>query len=146
MYKQGGSRKPSKDTVQHHTPACYFCSWLVVIIQSFFSLFFPHVCCVLGGYSASPGSPGMRKTESEAHNLAGEIRACMLSRSVTSDCLQPARLLCLWDSPGKNTGVGCHFLLQGIFLIQGLNPCLLCLLHWQVDSLPLSHLESPLGR
>ena len=34
--------------------------------------------------------------------------------------------------PGKNTGVGCHFLFQGIFLIQGLNPCLL---HWQVDSL-----------
>ena len=29
--------------------------------------------------------------------------------------LQPARLLCPWDSPGKNTGVGCHFLLQGIF-------------------------------
>ena len=29
------------------------------------------------------------------------------------------------DSPGKNTGVGCHFLLQGIFLTQGLNPCLL---------------------
>ena len=36
--------------------------------------------------------------------------------------LQPARLLCPWDSPGKNTGVGCHFLLQGIFLTQGLNP------------------------
>ena len=42
-----------------------------------------------------------------------------------------------WDSPGKNTGVGCHFLLQEIFLTHGLN---LCLLHWQMDSLPLSHL------
>ena len=43
-------------------------------------------------------------------------------------------------SPGKNTGVGCHFLLQGIFLTQGLNPpCLfLCLLHWQVGFLPLA--------
>ena len=30
-----------------------------------------------------------------------------------------------WDSPGKNTGVGCHFLLQGVFLTQGSNPCLL---------------------
>ena len=30
-----------------------------------------------------------------------------------------------WDSPGKNTGVGCHAFLQGIFLIQGLNPHLL---------------------
>ncbi|XP_070336645.1 coiled-coil domain-containing protein 171 isoform X5 [Odocoileus virginianus] len=35
------------------------------------------------------------------------------------------------DSPGKNLGVGCHFLLQGIFPTQGLNPCLLHLLHWQ---------------
>ena len=34
-------------------------------------------------------------------------------------------MLCPWDSPGKNTGVGCHFLLQGIFLTQGLNPGLL---------------------
>ena len=46
----------------------------------------------------------------------------------------------LWASPGKNTGVGCHFLLQGIFPTQGLNPYLL---HWQADSLPLSHLGSP---
>ena len=41
-------------------------------------------------------------------------------------------LLCPWNFPGKNTGVGCHFLLQGIFLTQGLNPHLL---HWQADSL-----------
>ena len=33
--------------------------------------------------------------------------------------LQPARLLCPWDSPGKSTGVGCHFLLQGIFQTRG---------------------------
>ena len=51
---------------------------------------------------------------------------CMLSRSVVSDSLQPhglypTRLLCPWDSPGKNTGVGCHCLLQGIFLTQGLD-------------------------
>ena len=49
--------------------------------------------------------------------------------SVVSDSLQPyglepARLLCPWDSPDKNTGVGCHALLQGIFLTQGSNPCL----------------------
>ena len=41
------------------------------------------------------------------------------------------------------TGVGCHFLLQEIFLTQGLNPHLLCLPDWQADSLPLSHLGSP---
>jgi len=40
------------------------------------------------------------------------------------------------DSPGKNAGVGCHFLLQGIFLTLGLN---LHLLHWQADYLPPSH-------
>ena len=63
----------------------------------------------------------------------------MLSRSVTSYSLrphglQPARLHCPWDSPGKNTGVGCPFLLQGIFPTQGSNPCLL---QWEVGSLPL---------
>ena len=43
--------------------------------------------------------------------------------------------------PGKVTGVGWHFLLQGILPTQGLN---LCLLHWQVNSLPLSHLSPAL--
>ena len=43
--------------------------------------------------------------------------------------LYPSRLLCPWDFPGRNTGVGCHFVLQGIFLTQGLNPCLLWLTH-----------------
>ena len=51
--------------------------------------------------------------------------------------LQPARLLCPWDSPGKNTGVDCHFLFQRIFPTHRLNPCLLCLL-WQAGSLPLA--------
>ena len=53
------------------------------------------------------------------------------------DC-SPPWLLCPWDSPGKNTGVGYHALLQGIFLTQESNPHLLHLLHWQVDSLPLA--------
>ena len=41
-----------------------------------------------------------------------------------------------------NSGVGCHFLFQGIFLTQASNLCLLCLLHWQADSLSLYHLEN----
>ena len=41
------------------------------------------------------------------------------------DPMEPARLLCPWDSPGKSTGVGCHSLLQGIFPTQELNPGLL---------------------
>ena len=44
-----------------------------------------------------------------------------------------------WDSPGKNTGVGSHFLLQGMFQTQGSKLCLLWPLHWQMDSLHLSH-------
>ena len=42
-----------------------------------------------------------------------------------------------WDSPGKNTEVGCHFLLQGIFVTQGSKLHLLHLLPWQLNSLPL---------
>ena len=57
--------------------------------------------------------------------------------------LQPASFLCPWDFPGKNTGVGCHALPQGMIPNQQLNPCLLYLLHWQAILLPLSHLGSP---
>ena len=46
------------------------------------------------------------------------------------------RLLSHWDSPGKNTGVCCYYLLQGLFPTQKLNPSLLCLLRWQAGSLP----------
>ena len=67
-----------------------------------------------------------------------------LCLTLQSHELQPARLLCPWDFPGKDTGVGCHFWLQGIFLTQGSKPCLLHLLNWQVDSLPLCHLGSPI--
>ena len=58
------------------------------------------------------------------------------SNSLWPHGLQPARILCPLDFPGKNTGAGCHFFLQGIFPTQWLNPCLLCLLHWRADSLP----------
>ena len=54
--------------------------------------------------------------------------------------LHPPRLCCPSTSPRKNTGVGFHCLLQGIFQTQGSN---LHLLHWQADSLPLSHQGSP---
>ena len=75
----------------------------------------------------------------------GHIHACMRVQSFQScltlcdptDCSPPGSFV-HEDSPGKNTGVGCHFLLQGIFLTQGSNQHLLILLHWQVDSLPLA--------
>ena len=61
------------------------------------------------------------------------ISSVQFSRSVVYDSswphgLQHARPPRPWDSPGKNTGVDCHALLQGIFLTQGSNPSLLCLL------------------
>ena len=64
-----------------------------------------------------------------------------VSDSLRPRGLQPTRLLCPWNFPGKNTGVGCHFLLQGIFLTQGSN---LGLLHWQAGSLPLAIPGKPL--
>ena len=64
-----------------------------------------------------------------------------MSDSLQPQRLKPSRLLCPWDFPGKNTGVECHSLLQGLFPPQGSNPHLL---HWQADSSPLSHLGSPL--
>ena len=75
------------------------------------------------------------------------LYVCMSAKSLQScptlcnpmDC-KPTRLLCSWDSPGKNTGVGCHALLQGIFQTQGLNPGLSCLLPRQAGSLPLAPL------
>ena len=57
--------------------------------------------------------------------------ACSVA-SVVSHSLRPwmvARLLCSWDSLGKNAEVGCYALLQGIFQNQGLKPCLLWLWH-----------------
>ena len=68
----------------------------------------------------------------------------VLSHSVMSSSLQPqalklTRLLCQWNFSGKNTGAGCYFLLQGIYLTQGSKLRLLCLLLWQADSLTLNH-------
>ena len=68
---------------------------------------------------------------------------CLLSLvlfSVTPRTIA-CRLLCPWDFPGRNTGVGCDFLLQGIFLTQGSNSQLLWIMQWQMDSLLLHHLR-----
>ena len=50
--------------------------------------------------------------------------------------MQPAKLLCPWDSPGKNIGVGCHFILLGNLPDPGMVPKSPA---WQADSLPWSH-------
>ena len=73
----------------------------------------------------------MKEEKGKARSLNISLYVCVFSCS----CVQ----LFLWtvahqaplprDSPGKNTGVDCHALLQAIFPTQGSNPCLLCLLH-----------------
>ena len=83
---------------------------------------------------------GNKETKSRKSCLTfSDVCVCVLS------CVQlfatPWTSACQ-DPPGKKTGVGSHFLLKGIFLAQGANPCLLSLIHWQGDSLPLSHLGS----
>ena len=78
-----------------------------------------------------------------AETVCDEVCVC----SVAQLCLillglqgqQTTWLLCLWNSPGKNTGMGCHFLLQRIFPTQGSNLHLLCLLHCRQILDPVSH-------
>ena len=58
--------------------------------------------------------------------LTSNKQLCLVAKSSSTllepHRLEPAMLFCLWDFPGKNTGVGCNFLFQGISLNQGLNP------------------------
>ena len=75
-------------------------------------------------------------------HISSKDTPCMFPHRFVQLCAtlwiaQLTKRLCPWDSPGNNTGVGCHALLQWIFPIQGSNLCLLCLLHWQLHSLPL---------
>ena len=59
------------------------------------------------------------------HGRSSGVSHSVVSGSLQPHGLLPTGLLCPWDFPGKNTGVGCHALLQGIFPTQGLNPGLL---------------------
>ena len=59
--------------------------------------------------------------------------------------LQLASLFCSWNFSDKNTGVGYYYLFLGIVPTQGSNLSLLCLLHWQADSLPLGPPRNPLS-
>ena len=85
-------------------------------------------------------APTLKGNDSSTRNsLAKQVQ--LFSHSVVVHSLRPhgllsTRLLCPWDSPGMDTGVDCHSLLQGIIPTQGSN---LHLLRWHADSLPLSH-------
>ena len=76
----------------------------------------------------------------DVHARAKLLQSC-LTLCDPMDCNPPGSSV--HGSPGKNTGVGSHSLLQGIFPTQGSNLCLLRLLHWQGGSLPLAPPEQP---
>ena len=104
-----------------------------------------HSPCWEGGMG--PAEEEERATESN-HTCRMSSAVCVRSRQnhvrlfVTPGTIACQALL-PWGFSGKNAGKGCHFLLQGIFQTQGLIPGFLPLLHWQADSLPLSHLGHP---
>ena len=72
--------------------------------------------CMCGGFTLRTA-----KTTQHCKGTTGvELVAQSCPTLLQPHGLQPTRLLCPWDSPSKNTGIGCHFLLQGIFQTQGL--------------------------
>ena len=80
-----------------------------------------------------------------AKSLCPTTCVWVLRWSVVLDSVTPWTAACqaplsVEFSRREYCGMGCHFLLHGIFPTQGLNLCLLHLMHWQADSLPLSHL------
>ena len=104
----------------------------------------PHPTPSLQGKQRSRRKTG-RQRGVDSCSSPGDNKKVSVHCSVLSDCLRPhrlwpARLRCPWDSPGKNTGVGCHFLLQGLFPTQVSNPSLP---HCRQTLYCLSHQGSP---
>ena len=106
------------------------------------SMFSPLLNGVINAYSASLSHQSCASAETTFIFPTGKcVRAKLLQSCLTLcdpiNCSPPGSSV-HGDSPCKNTGVGCHALLQGIFPTQGLKPHLLCLLCWQMGSLPLA--------
>ena len=91
-------------------------SWQLILAPGSFELLMPQK----QKFSQEPRGP--------PRHLFGCVFSVM-SHSLWSHGLEPTKLLCLWDFSGKNTGTGCHFLLQGFFPTQGSISCILCPLH-----------------
>ena len=109
-----------------------------VVVKSSDEPVFSSNLCINSGSSAGKESAcnaGERKKEREREKER-KWSCSVMSDSLQPHGLKPTRLLHPWDSPGKNTGVGYHFLLQGIFPTQGSNPGLL---HYRQTLYPLSH-------
>ena len=95
----------------------------------------PTLCDPMDG--SPPGSPipGILQARtlewvaisfSNAWKWKVKVKSLSHVRPSATPGLQPSRLLCPWDFPDENTGMGCHFLLQGIFPTQGSNLLHLC--------------------
>ena len=95
---------------------------------------------VLGIYEKNTNSK--RYTYPNVHSSMCVCSVAWSCPTLWSNGLYSARLLSSWDSPGKNTGVGSHSLLQGIFLTHWWNPGLL---HCRQILYCLSHQGSPRG-
>ena len=110
-------------------------------------------CCNTWGCKESDTTELLNNNNKRMKRQAINWRVC-ISSSVISDSLPPhglcpARLLCSWNAPCKNTGVGCHSLLQGIFPIQGSNSGLLhCkwilyhLSHHKLEKISANHISN----
>ena len=100
-----------------------------------------------GQRSLKSHSPGSLKesdmTKQALRKKFVDVICQVMSNSFMTPCTVAHQAPLSMEFSSKNTREGCHFLLQGIFLTQGLNPCVL---HWQVNSLPLSHLETQIIR
>ena len=92
----------------------------------------PFAPCASGHLQTAPGKTAAHIGDAFCHQSR---HLCVCVCSVMFDSVQPhgpTRFLCPQDFPGKNTGVGCHFLLQGIFPTQVSNQHILYLLHWHL--------------
>ena len=138
MEKPGGPQSMGSQRVVGHNWATslYFTftlpCLLLIIYCSLFN-FYRHIvdlqCCVSFGCKQSES---VIRTQTVVVVLVAKLYLSLLR----SCGLLFIRRFCPWDFPGTNTRMGSHSLLQGIFLIQGWN---LCLLHWGMEPLPLSH-------
>ena len=106
---------------------------LLMVEQCLQSLFFYSPCLIVSWGRGQKKKRVSQQRETKVCDCLGFVCVLVLADSLQPHGLQPTRLLCPWGFPGKDTGVVCCFLLQGIFPTQGLNLGLLnCkqILYW----------------
>ena len=141
-YEQGLRGDPAQEVCEHTLRTASLAQRYQRNVQlSWFSCVFSVILSILVWPSLPFSSVGLSCVPQPLQILYPTLLCVLVAQPCLTlgdpmDC-SPARFLCPWDFPGKNTGVGCHALLQGIFPTQGSKQCLFCLLHWQAGSLLL---------